>query len=94
MVPPGVTSFHEDSLTCLHGKQVCDAVQVSEAGGAKYFEQSSVRDKLKNASQIRVTLIRFGIDCLVNIGCWGFFSGMFHLYVSTGSGFGSVLTAT
>ena len=29
----------ERAFTCLHGKQVCDAIQVGEAGGAKQIEQ-------------------------------------------------------
>ena len=38
-----ILSFFEPFLkrvsTCLHGKQVCDAIQVGEAGGAKQIEQ-------------------------------------------------------
>ena len=29
--------------TCLHGKQVCDAVEVGKAGGAKQIEQGGAK---------------------------------------------------
>ena len=37
--PKALQKCSKRTSTCLHGKQVCDAVEVGEAGGAKQIEK-------------------------------------------------------
>ena len=78
------------SPVCMGSRSVMPS-RSARLGVLNILNNRRCATNLKNASQIRVTLIRFGIDWVLG---FLFFSGMFHLYVSTGSGFGSVLTAT
>ena len=40
--PKGPPMGSKRASTCLHGKQVCDAVEVGKAGGAKQIEQEGL----------------------------------------------------